>query len=190
MLGSQTLLHPYVSPTSRACACPALQCGSQQQLRRALELVAEMRSRGVQCNVHTYSALMNVCIKGAPPRPRRPPCLARALSGRAHALSAGEFGKRGREKGRNVGVLLPRPAAGNELDLALDVYRQMLAEGCTPNLVSDPAGTLLFPVWHNRQAWQTFPVCRVVSAPVGCSCSLNHVEPFSPPLAGDDEHPH
>lgn len=41
-----------------------LQCGTQQQLRRALELVAEMRSRGVQCNVHTYSALMNVCIKG------------------------------------------------------------------------------------------------------------------------------
>ena len=40
------------------------QCGSQQQLRRALELVAEMRGRGVQCNVHTYSALMNVCIKG------------------------------------------------------------------------------------------------------------------------------
>eukprot|EP00798_Chlamydomonas_sp_ICE-L_P031556 gene31556-6743_t len=39
------------------------QCGSHQQLRRALELVAEMRSRGIQCNVHTYSALMNVCIK-------------------------------------------------------------------------------------------------------------------------------
>lgn len=39
------------------------QCGSHQYLRRALELVAEMRSRGVQCNVHTYSALMNVCIK-------------------------------------------------------------------------------------------------------------------------------
>ena len=39
------------------------QCGSHQQLRRALELVAEMRSRGVLCNVHTYSALMNVCIK-------------------------------------------------------------------------------------------------------------------------------
>jgi pentatricopeptide repeat protein len=46
-----------------------LQCGSQQQLRRALELVAEMRSRGIQCNVHTYSALMNVCIKGKPPPP-------------------------------------------------------------------------------------------------------------------------
>ncbi|KAG2432945.1 hypothetical protein HXX76_008673 [Chlamydomonas incerta] len=39
------------------------QCGSHQQLRRALELVAEMRSRGIDCNVHTYSALMNVCIK-------------------------------------------------------------------------------------------------------------------------------
>ncbi len=39
------------------------QCGSHQYLRRALELVAEMRSRGIRCNVHTYSALMNVCIK-------------------------------------------------------------------------------------------------------------------------------
>ena len=63
------------------------QCGSHQQLRRALELVAEMRSRGIDCNVHTYSALMNVCIKA------------------------------------------------NELDLAQDVYKQMLEEGCSPNLV-------------------------------------------------------
>lgn len=39
------------------------QCGSHQQLRKALELIAEMRGRGVQCNVHTFSALMNVCIK-------------------------------------------------------------------------------------------------------------------------------
>ena len=30
------------------------QCGSHQQLRRALELVAEMRSKGITCNVHTY----------------------------------------------------------------------------------------------------------------------------------------
>ena len=37
--------------------------GQAQQLRTALELVAEMRSRGHVCNVHTYSALMNVCIK-------------------------------------------------------------------------------------------------------------------------------
>eukprot|EP00803_Ostreobium_quekettii_P002863 evm.model.scf_2500.1 EVM.evm.TU.scf_2500.1 scf_2500:7276-10483(-) len=39
------------------------QCGSHQQLRRALELVAEMRSRGIRCNVRTFTALMNVCIK-------------------------------------------------------------------------------------------------------------------------------
>ena len=43
------------------------QCGSHQQLRKALELVAEMRGHGVMCNVHTYSALMNVCIKVTPP---------------------------------------------------------------------------------------------------------------------------
>lgn len=41
------------------------QCGSHQQLRKALELVAEMRGRGIACNVHTYSALMNVCIKAS-----------------------------------------------------------------------------------------------------------------------------
>ena len=28
-----------------------------------MELVAEMRGRGIPCNVHTYSALMNTCIK-------------------------------------------------------------------------------------------------------------------------------
>lgn len=39
------------------------QCGSQQYLRRGLELVAEMKSRGITLNVHTYSALMNVCVK-------------------------------------------------------------------------------------------------------------------------------
>eukprot|EP00210_Caulerpa_lentillifera_P004588 g4378.t1 len=38
-------------------------CGQQRQLRRGIQLVAEMRARGIQCNVHTYSALMNVCIK-------------------------------------------------------------------------------------------------------------------------------
>ena len=39
------------------------QCGSHQQLRKALDLIAEMRGRGIACNVHTFSALMNVCIK-------------------------------------------------------------------------------------------------------------------------------
>lgn len=39
------------------------QCNSHHQLRRAMELVAEMRSRAVPLNVHTYSALLNVCLK-------------------------------------------------------------------------------------------------------------------------------
>lgn len=46
-----------------------------------------MRGRGVPLNVHTYSALLNVCLKA------------------------------------------------NELELGLDVYEQMLAEGVAPNLV-------------------------------------------------------
>lgn len=36
---------------------------SQRALQRALSLVEEMRARGVERNVHTYTALMNVCIK-------------------------------------------------------------------------------------------------------------------------------
>ena len=44
------------------CAVIAL-CGQRQALRRSLGLMAEMRSRKVPANVHTYSALMNVCIK-------------------------------------------------------------------------------------------------------------------------------
>jgi pentatricopeptide repeat domain-containing protein 1 len=47
-----------------------------------------MRSRGISCNVHTYSALMNVAIKAG------------------------------------------------QLQQALAVYGQMLAEGCTPNVVT------------------------------------------------------
>ena len=36
---------------------------SHQPLRRALELVAEMRGRGIKCNVGTFTAVMNVCIE-------------------------------------------------------------------------------------------------------------------------------
>ena len=46
-----------------------------------------LHTQGIEANVHTYSALMNVCIKA------------------------------------------------NELDLAEDVYKQMVDEGCIPNLV-------------------------------------------------------
>lgn len=39
------------------------QCATKHQIRRALDLVAEMRSRGLSANIHTYSALMSVCVK-------------------------------------------------------------------------------------------------------------------------------
>lgn len=39
------------------------QCTTHHQLRRAMELVAEMRSKAITLNVHTYSALLNVCLK-------------------------------------------------------------------------------------------------------------------------------
>jgi len=39
------------------------QCNGRHQLKRALELMAEMRSRGLKANVHTYSALMSACVK-------------------------------------------------------------------------------------------------------------------------------
>ncbi|KAI7843156.1 hypothetical protein COHA_003140, partial [Chlorella ohadii] len=38
-------------------------CGQRQALDQALGLVQEMQERGIPCNVHTYSALMNVAIK-------------------------------------------------------------------------------------------------------------------------------
>lgn len=41
------------------------QCNTHHQLRRAMELVAEMRSRAIPLNVHTYSALLNVCLKAS-----------------------------------------------------------------------------------------------------------------------------
>lgn len=44
-------------------ATAAGQSSSQQRCCRALELVSEMRVRGVSLNVHTYSALLNVCSK-------------------------------------------------------------------------------------------------------------------------------
>lgn len=53
------------APRTVALARRISACGSHQQLRRALELVAEMKGRGIPCNVHTYSALMNVAIKSS-----------------------------------------------------------------------------------------------------------------------------
>ena len=82
-----------------------------------------MRGRGIPCNVHTYSALMNVCIKA------------------------------------------------NELDLALDVYKQLLAEGCAPNLVTY---NTLIDVYGKTTQWEeAVKVLDALEQQVGylCVCS-------------------
>ena len=38
-------------------------CGGLRKMDFAVELLWRMRQRGINCNVHTYSCLMNVCIK-------------------------------------------------------------------------------------------------------------------------------
>ena len=38
-------------------------CGQRRELDKALTLVADMRSRGIALNIHTYTALINTCIK-------------------------------------------------------------------------------------------------------------------------------
>jgi len=49
-------------------------CSASQNLRRALDLMADMRARGIACNVHTYSALMNVAIKSNEVRSAQASC--------------------------------------------------------------------------------------------------------------------
>jgi pentatricopeptide repeat protein len=51
-------------------------CSSSQQLERALELAAEMRSRGISCNVHTYRSVCGgapgiLAARGPAPPPQR-----------------------------------------------------------------------------------------------------------------------
>ena len=38
-------------------------CGQRQELGKALTLVADMRGRGITPNIHTYTALVNTCIR-------------------------------------------------------------------------------------------------------------------------------
>lgn len=42
---------------------PQAQCTSPMHLDTALALIEEMRSRNIQPNTHTYSSLLNVCVK-------------------------------------------------------------------------------------------------------------------------------
>lgn len=108
-----------------------------------------MRSRGVQCNVHTYSALMNVCIKGAPPCPRRPPSLACALSPPARALASGELGqeREGRRTQRGSPAATPRcrQRAGSGTGCVPPDARR----GVHPQLGERPSRNPASPVGHN-----------------------------------------
>ena len=62
---SLLLCLPNITPLSKHTQ--QAQCTGPSQLRRALALVADMRARGVPLNTHTYSAAINVCIKGGQP---------------------------------------------------------------------------------------------------------------------------
>lgn len=44
------------------CAVISL-CGQRQEIGKALKLVADMRGRGIRPNIHTYTALINTCIR-------------------------------------------------------------------------------------------------------------------------------
>jgi len=39
------------------------QCANQMYLPIALELISEMRARNIPLNTHTYSSMLNVCVK-------------------------------------------------------------------------------------------------------------------------------
>jgi len=56
-------LFPPLTPPRPPPPPAQAQCTGPSQLRRALSLVADMRARGVPLNTHTYSAILNVCIK-------------------------------------------------------------------------------------------------------------------------------
>lgn len=43
-------------------------CVHTQECQRAFRLLNQMKQRGVECSVHTYTALMNTCIKCGQPR--------------------------------------------------------------------------------------------------------------------------
>jgi pentatricopeptide repeat protein len=56
---------PYCLRPHICLCCDAVQaqCTSPMHLDTALALIEEMRSRNIQPNTHTYSSLLNVCVK-------------------------------------------------------------------------------------------------------------------------------
>jgi pentatricopeptide repeat protein len=96
-----------------------------------------MRSRGVQCNVHTYSALMNVCIKVSRLARRR-------CSGKRAWQAAGFQWQQAAAPSISTQSPLPHspecPAPAtlqcDACELALDVFKEMRTEGVRPNVVT------------------------------------------------------
>ena len=75
-------------------------CVAQQDMQRALSLSEQMRSKSLERNVHTYSALMNVCIKSGQ--------LQQVSAGQAAVISSSNNGCRCR---RLDGCALSRGAS-------------------------------------------------------------------------------
>ncbi|KAF8072806.1 jmj4 [Scenedesmus sp. PABB004] len=117
------------------------QCTNHMHLPTALELVNEMRGRRVPLNTHTYSAMLNVCIK-AGELELALDVFNEARSVQTRRRSRARAGGRGREgaarAARSRGAGVARRA-------------QMLAEGLQPNLVT--FNTLL-EVYAKRGMWR------------------------------------
>ncbi len=60
----------------------------------------------------------------------------------------------------------------NELELALDVYNQLLREGCQPNLVTY---NILIDIYGKMGSWQeAVQVLDALEGQVGCEQALIH----------------
>lgn len=211
-VASLRLMTPRTAPLLPALREQA-QCTGPAQLRRALTLVADMRARSIALNTHTYTAILNVCIKAGQPELALDVYaqVKRGHGAPAHPVRPGVL----------RGACLERPAGVPALThrAARCAIRQMLSEGLTPNLVTyntllevyakqvrprggggKPLGRSRLPRQHGRwrRCWRSRPLaelpCRLrrCTSPLPCSraptASSSIINPqrslTPPPLAG------
>lgn len=161
----------YMPQAAPACCCPPpppargtpsppqSQCTGPSQLRRALALARDMRARGVAPNTHTFSSIINVCIKaGEPDMALETYSQVCAAASNGNSLNhAAACARASRTGGRTMPDSHPPPhplprRQGLTLLPWLPAPRpQMLAEGCTPNLVT--YNTLL-EVFAKQAKWE------------------------------------